>query len=290
MNKPSVPAAALTHAGKFHADDVFSTALLKLLRPDIAVRRSFTIPDNFDGLVYDIGGGAYDHHQEDAPVRENKVPYAAFGLLWREYGGQVMERGDAALAAEEAQDFDEKFVQPLDEDDNKGTGNAVAGLISAFNPSWDSEESFDACFERAVDFASVILHNKLESVFSIQRARKLVKQALGDAQDHIVILPRYAPWKQILAGTDADFVVYPSQRGGYCAQIVPEDAREGGSRYRFPEVWAGKSSEELPALSGVSTLTFCHNGRLLIAADTLEDILKACHLTRELQDENTAHH
>ena len=48
-------AAAFTHGGKFHADDVFSTALLQILRPDIQVTRGFVVPDDFDGIVYEIG-------------------------------------------------------------------------------------------------------------------------------------------------------------------------------------------------------------------------------------------
>ena len=36
-----IPAKGFTHGGKFHADDVFSTALLQILRPDIQVTRGF---------------------------------------------------------------------------------------------------------------------------------------------------------------------------------------------------------------------------------------------------------
>ena len=37
-----IPANGFTHAGKFHADDVFATALLQILRPDIKITRGFT--------------------------------------------------------------------------------------------------------------------------------------------------------------------------------------------------------------------------------------------------------
>ena len=57
-----IPAKGFTHGGKFHADDVFSTALLQILRPDIQVTRGFVVPDDFDGIVYDVGGGMFDHH------------------------------------------------------------------------------------------------------------------------------------------------------------------------------------------------------------------------------------
>ena len=39
-----IPANGFTHAGKFHADDVFATALLQILRPDIKITRGFTVP------------------------------------------------------------------------------------------------------------------------------------------------------------------------------------------------------------------------------------------------------
>ena len=39
-----IPANGFTHAGKFHADDVFATALLQILRPDIKITRGFVVP------------------------------------------------------------------------------------------------------------------------------------------------------------------------------------------------------------------------------------------------------
>ena len=91
-----IPANGFTHAGKFHADDVFATALLQILRPDIKITRGFTVPDDFDGIVYDIGFGMFDHHQEPREYRANGVPYAAFGLLWR---GTFSSARFTALAA-----------------------------------------------------------------------------------------------------------------------------------------------------------------------------------------------
>ena len=44
-----IPAKGFTHGGKFHADDVFATALLMIVRPDIKVTRGFVVPDGFDG-------------------------------------------------------------------------------------------------------------------------------------------------------------------------------------------------------------------------------------------------
>ena len=134
-----IPANGFTHAGKFHADDVFATALLQILRPDIKITRGFVVPDDFDGIVYDIGFGMFDHHQEPREYRANGVPYAAFGLLWRVLGPGLVGERQARL-------IDENFIQPLDLNDNTGEQNSLCDAIGFFNPVWDSKEDKDACF------------------------------------------------------------------------------------------------------------------------------------------------
>ena len=83
-------ASAFTHSGKFHADDVFSSALLLYLNPEITILRGNKVPEDFDGIIFDIGRGRYDHPQKDSRIRENGIPYAAFGLLWEELGTEIL--------------------------------------------------------------------------------------------------------------------------------------------------------------------------------------------------------
>ena len=111
----------------------------KILRPDIKITRGFTVPDDFDGIVYDIGFGMFDHHQEPREYRANGVPYAAFGLLWRVLGPGLVGERQARL-------IDENFIQPLDLNDNTGEQNSLCDAIGFFNPVWDSKEDQDACF------------------------------------------------------------------------------------------------------------------------------------------------
>ena len=93
---------AFTHAGKFHADDVFSAALLRIMNPDVIIERGNQVPEGYDGLVFDIGYGEFDHHQADSPVREDGIPYASFGLLWRKFGKDFL--------AEDAEEFEKSFI------------------------------------------------------------------------------------------------------------------------------------------------------------------------------------
>lgn len=76
---------ALTHAGKFHADDVFGAAFLKIINPKLEIIRSNVVPADFDGLVFDIGMGEFDHHMANNECRSNGQSYAAFGKLWRAF-------------------------------------------------------------------------------------------------------------------------------------------------------------------------------------------------------------
>ena len=117
----AIPSKGFTHGGKFHADDVFSTALLLILNPEYTYERGMTPPKDFDGIVYDIGLGVFDHHQADRRVRENGIPYAAFGLLWEAFG--------ARLLPSMWKEFDKDFIQPLDLSDNTGVPNALADAI-----------------------------------------------------------------------------------------------------------------------------------------------------------------
>ena len=227
-----IPAKGFTHGGKFHADDVFSTALLQILRPDIQVTRGFVVPDDFDGIVYDVGGGMFDHHSEPRECRPNGVPYAAFGLLWRLLGAQLVGEHQARL-------LDENFIQPLDLNDNTGEQNSLADAVN--------------------------------------RADDTVRRAYASMKDGIVVLPAYMPWKNGLYKTDAIFVVYPSQRGGYSAQCV-NDHRTKRSKQPFPVAWAGKPEDKLREVSGLG-LRFCHPSRFLITADDKATAIEACRRT-----------
>ena len=266
-----------THAGVFHADDVFSTALLKLVNPEFTVTRVFHAPDENDAIIYDIGGGDFDHHQKNAPVRENCVPYAAFGLLWKEYGAMIT--GSEKIRER----LDEAFVSKLDDTDNGGSENPLSFAISAFNPAWDSTEDRNAAFDRSVDFAYDILTKLIEREQSVKKAETEVLESYGKMKNGIVILERFVPWSDTLAETDAVFVIYPSLRGGYNLQGVPVSTDSRDVKIPIPEAWRGRSAEELAHISGIKGLNFCHAGGFLATADSLEDAFKTAELILSME-------
>ena len=297
IKKPN--AKAFTHSGKFHADDVFSSALLLYLNPQITITRGNRVPEEYDGIVFDIGRGRYDHHQRDSRVRENGVPYAAFGLLWEELGGEI-------LGGTLAQRFDEEFVQPLDNNDNTGEKNELATLIGNFNPVWDAQKNIqkeEECisaepaltaeeksrgltkeFQRAVQMAGMILENKFARYRADARADAQIEVVLSAREDptdtRILVLSEFVPCQKRLKETDTAFVIFPSNRGGYCIQ---PQKKPDSMNYKcsFPKQWLGLENEELQKATGLASAGFCHKGGFLMTVGDEADAIRACEISLE---------
>ena len=171
--------------------------------------------------------------------------------------------------------IDENFIQPFDLNDNTGEQNSLADAIGSFNPLWDSKDDPDVCFWRAVPVAKQILENEIAAANAVNRADDTVRRAYASMKDGIVVLPAYMPWKNGLYKTDAVFVVYPSQRGGWSAQCVT-DHKTKKSKLPFPQSWAGQPQEVIEQKSGIPGISFCHASRFLITAKDKETALAAC--------------
>lgn len=277
----------ITHGGIFHPDDVLAAAFLRELNPDLEVKRVFRVPDEIPegALVADIGGGRYDHHQADAFLREDGHKHAAVGLVVKDYAGIVFENGIPRGFEEE--------IRRVEDVDN-GVPAERSDLISCLNmmnPAWDSGKSTDEAFEEAVAFAgehfvhpyvledrrvtdrSVTVNmgehreaimRKLEelqkeSEASKERAAALVQEAYRHSDGSVVPFPQFAPWQDVLTGTKAVFVTYPSIRGGYNLQAVPLEPESFEKKVPLPEKWLSEKPE------GAS---FVHPGLFLANFDT----------------------
>lgn len=257
---------AFTHDGVFHADDVFAAALLKIVYPQIIIERGNQVPKDYDGLVFDIGRGKYDHHQRDRKVRENGVPFAAFGLLWQKLGEVLLKKEDACY-------FDEEFVQLIDRADNTGERNLLSQCVSDFNPGWNENVDQNVAFEEAVAFAQNVLERRFQCIKDERTAYYEVRSLVKKASDHVLIMKKAMPWKEALKETDIFYVIYPSARGGYMIQAVPDDLDKGKVKKSFPTKWWGNKAEELQIMTGIKTLSFCHISGFLCATTTLEDAI-----------------
>lgn len=290
----------VTHDSRFHADDVFATATLLLFLGEknttIVRSREQEIVDSGDyvfdvGNVYDPSTNRFDHHQEGgAGIRENGVPYAAFGLVWKAYGGQVC--GSQKVADE----IETLLVQPIDARDNGleicepifvGVHPySVGKMVSSFAPTWEETGSYNDGFFKALEFAKTILANEIKAAQSREKGRAVVEEAYKKAVDkRLIIMPEEpALDRDAVANVVCDFpealyvVKYRRTDNVWQVTCVREDVYTFKNKKPLPEEWAGKRDEELAKITGVSDAFFCHNGRFMALARSREGAVKLAEL------------
>ena len=216
--------------------------------------------------------GKYDHHMQNNKVRDNGVPYASFGLLWEEFGTEI-------LSIDDAKEFDQEFVQIIDLTDNTGEKNTMSTCISDMNPRWDmKEQNSDLLFSNAVDFAKGILERHFESINSRHKAYDIVTKMIEQNSDNILVMKEMIPWKDAVKGTKILYVVFPSVRGGYIVQAVPTEENSMIPKKAFPKEWRGADVDTLFSLTSIKTFQFCHKSGHLCAVGELNDAIRLAYM------------
>lgn len=291
----------VTHAGKFHADEVFGTILLEKIFKNVKLIRLPEV-DNIDlkdKIVYDIGGGEFDHHQLGGNgQRESGIKYAAFGLLWRKYGKEYLESIQAINIEDCFRLFDKNFVQFIDAGDNGQIKYeniniklvTLSDIIEGFNPNWNEEVDTDEKFIEALAIARIIFDNKIESTISKCLAKEFVEDAIEKSENGIMMLDKYMPYQEFILesknkkANDILYVIFKSNRRGYTIRAVTKELGSFESRKKFPKEWARLRNEDLQKVTGVKTATFCHNACFICVADELDDAIKLAKLAVESGD------
>ena len=274
-----------THNGNFHTDDVFSIAALKCIFPSFNLirTRDLALISKAD-VVIDVGGeynsdaGRFDHHQRGgAGERENGIPYSSFGLIWQKYGLEICQGNQDVANA-----VDAGLVSTIDAIDcghveGVSQGISLSQTISMFNPTWQEDTHFDACFDEAVDFASRVLTRFIASANGGISAKDIVAKAIDNAEDpRVIVLDKYTPWKRTVhaLSEEALYMVYPSNSGQWRIQTVPVEPGSFEDRKPLPKQWAGLSDKGLQDVSGIDDAMFCHNGLFIAGAETFESTMK----------------
>ncbi len=282
----------VTHNGSFHADDLFACATLKLIYPDAEIvrTRDEEIIKTGDivldvGNVYDPGTNRFDHHQKaGAGVRENTIPYASFGLIWKHFGLQAC--GNNRQVWEK---LEKKIVMPIDAIDNGVTvvKDSLAGVMPytadqiflIFSPTWkENEDGIDQTFMEQVERVKPILLREIEVTSADIEAEEIILNAVKNSpQKEIVTIeqnfPRYL-YQNILSNLpDILFVIMPRTDDGWKIEAIKQNPLSMESRQYFPESWRGLRDADLEKVTGVEGAYFCHRSGFFVAAHTKEAVL-----------------
>ncbi|WP_246941610.1 MYG1 family protein [Bacillus pinisoli] len=282
-----------THSGSFHADDVIAFVILDGLYGPLELVRSRDEEElsNCD-LIFDVGGGKYDHHTNNKEYRENGIPYAAAGLVWRDFGKLLLEKKgfDATSINRVFTYIDEQYIQGLDAIDNgvRFTREIIVpdltSDIQRFNPRWNKPADENEQFLKAVEYAKISFYNLLDDQLSRLAAVDIIKEAYkARERKELLVLEQHCPWQGTLLDLDRDgevkFVIYKDPRKGYLIQVVPVGRNTFEARKDLPEQWAGKEADELNRMIGIEDAIFAHPARFIAGAKSKESIMKMAELS-----------
>ncbi len=284
-----------THSGHFHPDDVCAVATLHILlkgKYKLIRTRDQKIIDKADyvvdvGCIDDASKKRFDHHQKGgAGKRESGAPYAAFGLVWKEYGEVLC--GSKEIANE----IDKKIIAYADASDNgvdllkqnevvnKDTEAEIsierpysfADFLFSFNPPWNGVSDFDKDFKKAVPFAVTMLEREITREKTSAEGKKISEKTYKESADkRIIELSGNYPWRGVFTKyPEPLFVIKQNEDGTWNVKVVPVAKTGFESRILFPEAWGGLNDNELAKVSGVSDARFCHTGRFIAVAGSRE--------------------
>lgn len=284
----------VVHGGKYHTDEVFACATLLLLleqrgeRGVIIRTRDEKIIAAADfvcdvGDVYDPARQRFDHHQsEGAGIRPNGIPYASFGLVWKEYGeGLCNDDKDIADA------IDLAIVQGIDAIDNgleihekkfsKVGSYTFSDVIGTFSPSWKETFSVDKAFVKSVALAKECLSREIIKRSAKKEAADLVEKFYKNATDkRLIFLEQYVPWMDVISSyPEPLFIVSENTReNNWTLMTVRDPESKFVNRKDLPAAWGGLRNEELARVTGVADALFCHKGLWLATARSREGVME----------------
>ena len=292
----------VTHSGSFHADDIFAMATLMIYfkQEGIAWKLVRTRDENIikqADYVFDVGGiydpsiRRFDHHQPGgAGKRENGIPYASFGLVWKEYGPKITG-GDEEVV----QDIDKRLVQAIDAVDNGVTitkesdygiyDYGIHGIVAAYQNSWKDPLNDKRRYEnflKLARFFSETLENDIARTKDRLELLKLIEEAYQKSEHKEIIevpyhigvsemvqaLHKYPEVLYVIAKSNDKWKVMAMRKVPYSFE----------NRKSFPKEWAGKRGKELQKVTGVSDAVFCHDERWLVVTETRKGAWKIAEL------------
>jgi uncharacterized UPF0160 family protein len=278
----------LTHNGRFHADDIFAVATLLLLNPGAEVVRSRD-PEQIKtadivvdtGFIYDPSLKRFDHHQpEGAGKRGNGIPYASFGLVWKEFGPELAGVEGGVIV-------DEKLGIPIDAHDNGFSltepkfPEIKEYTISDFFYSYldvdeVNEENLYKAFMSGVEIAKNILTREIIIAKKEVADMVLMRKILAESPDkRIVVIDKDMDWyRTLVREPETLYVVYPRKEGNWGAKAVPKAMWSFEAKKPFPRAWAGKAGEELVQITGVPDAVFCHRECFVCSAKSKEGVIE----------------
>lgn len=181
-------ATMVTCSGRFNADNILATVLLAEIYEKAYIMRVEKLPNGFYisyPLIVTYGfhriNSAFNYnYSKEIDYRDNGIPYAASGMIWRQSGRILCT--DYPNSEEVAKIVDTDLIQGIDaitydmykRNEYPATIQSISDAICAFNPPFKDDTS-DADFLKAVRFTQHIFHNTLRTAIAKSISPKSIK-------------------------------------------------------------------------------------------------------------------
>lgn len=287
-NKPEV-VTLVTHksTSRFHADEVSSTALLRILFGNkyfVKTKLVKTFEPAKDGytdqtpdcIVYDIGMGMYDHHQPDGQnqhcLREDPDgvirKYSSVGLIWKEIAKELVPE-------EYIEDIYNNLIRYIDDNDNGFESNPLSYCIRNMNVPPNKEYDSDNAFECAALAMQLFFENIFDTVWAKKEEEDEINTLINATKSigkKYVVSDKYLDGMvAACAKEEIPFYIYPSSRGDncYCFRTItpvggemnehlidiPQEVRNwDGVTFLHPSGFLGSAVTEARAIEIIETI------------------------------------
>jgi uncharacterized UPF0160 family protein len=277
-----------THSGLFHADDALAVAIVQNYLPIEGISiisRVRELPGTFNSscdIAVDVGGcydpkrQIFDHHFKGG----SDDGFAAAGKVWQTVELPQALKDRVYLTLIGAIDRADIGISDWSPVKDEWRHLSASALISSMNPPFgSSEEQQRDCFYVVVKTMSLVLLNAVEQAKTWLEMSEVVKTS--EKINQVLILTKGGPWQEHVFSQELDgilYAIYPSERGGYCVQCVPNKLGGFGMRKPLPEAWRGLRGAELivvlpPRRGGWADTSslFTHPGGFIAGTETFEE-------------------
>lgn len=264
-----------THDSEFHADELLATAVLfHELEPlgynlkVIRTRSKHRLRDDCD-IVYDVGGGRYDHHTEDKVYYPNGIPMAACGKILNDViTDHVIAEGLRVRLFYAVEAHDNGVSLP------EGFATSKLSFVSTLNPTWEEDCSPRAMISRfftALKFVRKVYERMLAIVQSdINAVSYLNEHAVPILDGKFIMLDRDCPTYAYMKSHEKCLgAIYPKS-GQWLLRLAPTFRQRYDTKVSFPKRMCGLSGSMLEIECGIKGALFCHPSGFIVAMTTRE--------------------
>ena len=271
-----------THGDEFHADELLATAVLEHeLEPlgyTIKVIRTRSKHKLVEcDVVYDVGGGKYDHHDVDKVYYPNGIPMAACGKILN----------DVILNRDIIEGLRNRLFYAVEAHDNgvilpDGYETSKLAFVATLNPTWEedaSPRSMQARFFTALKFVRKVYERMLQIVKSdISAVAYLSEKAIPILSGKFLMMDRPCPtYSYMHAHEECLGAIYP-KGSQWLLRLAPTFKRKYDTRTSFPERMRGLRGEEIERVTGIKGVLFCHPSGFIAAAESKDVCYKLAKL------------